>query len=274
MVLMRWTVVVPVKRLALAKTRLHTAGRDDRDHRALALALAVDTVGAALTCPTVDRAVVVTDDDQAGQALRPLGAAVVADEPDAGLNPALVHGATHATRLAPGNGVAVLSADLPALRPAELAEALRVAAGYPRSFLPDAAGTGTTLLTAGPGVALDPHYGPDSRTAHRRSGAVELAGDWPSLRRDVDTPADLAEAATLGLGRATRTLVVRTRQGTVRDFDPTTGAGSVLLDDGRGVPFDGSAFAASGLRLLRFGQRVRLETVGDRVVLVTIHTFG
>ena len=63
-------------------------------------------------------------------------------------------------------------------------------------------------------------------------------------------------------------------QGTVRDFDPTTGAGSVLLDDGRQVAFDGAAFAAGGLRLLRFGQRVRLDTVGDRVVLVTIHTFG
>lgn len=61
-------------------------------------------------------------------------------------------------------------------------------------------------------------------------------------------------------------------QGTVKDFDDATGAGSVLLDDGREVAFDGEAFAAGGLRLLRFGQRVRLETDGDRVVLVTIHT--
>ena len=61
-------------------------------------------------------------------------------------------------------------------------------------------------------------------------------------------------------------------QATVKDFDADTGAGSVLLDDGREVTFDGAAFAAGGLRLLRFGQRVRLEYDGDRVVRVTIHT--
>lgn len=206
---MWWTVVVPVKRLAVAKTRLHMAGLGAKDHRALALALAVDTVSAVRDCPVVDRVVVVTDDAEATGALEALGATVISDEPDAGLNPALAHGAARAAGLAPGHGVAVLSADLPALRSAELAEALGVAAGHPRAFLPDAAGTGTTLLTARPGIALDPRYGPDSRAAHRASGAVELPGRWPSLRRDVDTPADLADAARLGLGAATRALVAR-----------------------------------------------------------------
>ena len=41
-----------------------------------------------------------------------------------------------------------------------------------------------------------------------------------------------------------------------------------------GVEFDGAAFAAGGLRLLRFGQRVRLEYAGDRVTRVTIHTLA
>jgi 2-phospho-L-lactate/phosphoenolpyruvate guanylyltransferase len=48
-------------------------------------------------------------------------------------------------------------------------------------------------------------------------------------------------------------------QGTVATFDADTGAGTVLLDDGTQVAFDGAAFARSGLRLLRMGQRVRLE---------------
>ncbi len=61
-------------------------------------------------------------------------------------------------------------------------------------------------------------------------------------------------------------------QATVKDFDPATGSGSVLLDDGRELAFDGPAFAAGGLRLLRFGQRVRLDCDGDRVVRITIHT--
>jgi 2-phospho-L-lactate guanylyltransferase len=48
-------------------------------------------------------------------------------------------------------------------------------------------------------------------------------------------------------------------QGSVHEFDTTTGAGAVLLDDGRRVPFDAEAFAGSGLRLLRIGQRLTLE---------------
>jgi cold shock CspA family protein len=63
-------------------------------------------------------------------------------------------------------------------------------------------------------------------------------------------------------------------QGTVSEFDPATGAGAVLLDTGARVPFPGTAFAASGLRLLRVGQRVRLESGPDgavqRVSMVTM----
>jgi cold shock CspA family protein len=64
----------------------------------------------------------------------------------------------------------------------------------------------------------------------------------------------------------------RTAQATVATFDAATGAGTVLLDDGRRESFDGAAFAAGGLRLLRLGQRVRLEYDDDQVVRVTIYT--
>lgn len=199
----RWSVVVPVKRLGVAKTRLYAAGRPRPGHEELALALALDTVAAALAA--AGRVLVVTDDPAATSAVRALGAEVVPDEPDAGLNPALAHGAARAARLAPADGIALLSADLPALRPAELAAALEAATAHPRCFVADAGGTGTTLLAARPGVAPDPRYGPGSAAAHRRSGAVELTGDWPSLRHDVDTAADLHTAAALGLGPATTT---------------------------------------------------------------------
>jgi 2-phospho-L-lactate guanylyltransferase len=62
-------------------------------------------------------------------------------------------------------------------------------------------------------------------------------------------------------------------QGTVRNFDPKTGAGDLLLDDGRAIEFPGAAFAASGLRLLRIGQRVRIDTdEAGQVVRLTIAT--
>jgi 2-phospho-L-lactate guanylyltransferase len=153
--------------------------------------------------------VVVTDDPAAAGVVARLGARTVADEPDRGLNPALAHGA----RAAGGGPVAALSSDLPALRPEELAAALaeavrQAAGGTPRSFVADAAGTGTTLLAAATGP-LDPRFGPGSAAAHAASGAVRLTGGWPGLERDVDTPEDLAAAGRLGLGPHTGAVVGR-----------------------------------------------------------------
>ena len=60
-------------------------------------------------------------------------------------------------------------------------------------------------------------------------------------------------------------------QGTVATFDERTGDGSVVLDDGTAVRFPGAAFAASGLRLLRPGQRVSLvHNPAGQVELVTL----
>jgi 2-phospho-L-lactate guanylyltransferase len=203
-----WSIVVPVKRLAFAKSRLYAPGGRPLPERAtLVLALALDTVAAALATPSVDRVVVVTDERTAAAALRELGAIAVPDRPDSGLNPALEFGATMAAAMAPDSGVAVLASDLPALRADELQEALSEAAAVDRAFVADAADIGTALLAVGPGQPLQPRYGGDSREAHLRSGAVELTGDWPSLRRDVDTPADLAAAEALGLGPATKAAI-------------------------------------------------------------------
>jgi cold shock CspA family protein len=57
-------------------------------------------------------------------------------------------------------------------------------------------------------------------------------------------------------------------QATVSTFDPDTFTGSVLLDDGVEVAFPSTALAGTGLRLLRPGQRVRLETSGAGAALV------
>ncbi|GAB2875160.1 hypothetical protein GCM10027074_48690 [Streptomyces deserti] len=65
-------------------------------------------------------------------------------------------------------------------------------------------------------------------------------------------------------------------QATAYTYDPETRSGQVLLDDGTPVPFDAAAFDAGGLRLLRPGQRVRIETEGPtdslRITLVTLQT--
>lgn len=65
-------------------------------------------------------------------------------------------------------------------------------------------------------------------------------------------------------------------QATVRSFDAVTRSGTVLLDDGTELPYGSSAFDASGVRLLRLGQRVRIEVDrtprGRQVSFLTIAT--
>jgi 2-phospho-L-lactate/phosphoenolpyruvate guanylyltransferase len=199
----RWSVVVPAKRLGTAKTRLTAVTAHlPAEHGELVLALLGDTVAAAVQSPAVRRVLVVTDEPRAAALVLGLGAEVVGDEPDSGLNAALTHGAEHARRQGTGP-VAALSSDLPALRPAELTDALAAAAAVPRAFVADTAGTGTTLLAVRDG-ALAPRFGPDSAAAHTATGAVPLDGNWPGLRQDVDTPGDLQAACRLGAGPRTK----------------------------------------------------------------------
>ncbi|SES15106.1 2-phospho-L-lactate guanylyltransferase [Streptomyces sp. yr375] len=206
---MQWTLVIPLKPLTLAKSRLaDTAG--DGLRPGLALAFAEDTVAAALASPAVRDVAVVTDDALAGRTLAALGARIVPGEPRTGLNAALAHGAAAVRALRPDSPLAALNADLPALRPVELARVLDAAAEFPRAFLADAAAIGTTLLAVAAGRELLPAFGTDSRARHRASGAVELLLDAvDSVRQDVDTGEDLRTALSLGVGPRTAAAAAR-----------------------------------------------------------------
>ena len=62
-------------------------------------------------------------------------------------------------------------------------------------------------------------------------------------------------------------------QASVHRYDDEFGSGSVLLDDGREIPFDTAVMDASGLRLLRPGQRVSVtmtDTALTRLWIVGI----
>nr|WP_206327168.1 2-phospho-L-lactate guanylyltransferase [Streptomyces sp. S3(2020)] len=196
-------MVIPLKPLARAKSRLSDTAADEL-RPGLALAFAQDTVAAALASPAVADVAVVTNDPLAARELAALGARIVPDEPRAGLNAALAHGAGTVRARRPESAVAALNADLPALRPVELARVLDAAAEFPRAFLPDAAAIGTTLLAARDGRELRPIFGTDSRARHRASGAVELClTGVDSVRQDVDTGEDLRAALALGVGPRT-----------------------------------------------------------------------
>ena len=191
--IVRWTVLVPVKSLPAAKGRLADASHDAAAHARLVAAIRADTLAAVGGAGAVARVVLVTD--------RPMEGEVVFVQRTPGLNAALTEAAADAAARWPGDAVAALVGDLPALRGTDLDAVLLAAAAHPRAFVPDAAGTGTTMLTALPGVTLSPAFGAGSAARHR-ADAVELTAA-AGLRCDVDTAADLDAALALGVGPRT-----------------------------------------------------------------------
>ena len=269
--------MIPVKRLNAAKTRLAplpTGRRAD-----LALAFVHDCVTAALAAPLVSRILVVTADDAAAESLGRLGARIAVEpaaEPGVDrLNAAITFGAAFSRTDRPDLRVGALTGDLPSLRTEELSAVLQLASALDgRGFVPDAAGSGTTLLLGAADGTLDPRFGPDSRNRHALSGAAELFGVGRTVRQDVDTLADLEAALRLGVGVHTaHEIGLGLMQGTVRSFDPATRGGTVLLDDGTELPYDAAAFDAGGLRLARVGQRVALRANAEgRITALTLAT--
>jgi len=199
-----WTVIVPVKQITLAKTRL--SGMDGKTRRALAIAFARDTVAAAAASSMVDRVVVVSNDDVAADIAGGV-AELIPDEPDAGLNPALVYAASCVRARRPEAPVAAMSSDLPAVRGDDITRALRRGPSTPW-FVPDMDGIGTTFLAAPHGQLWTPVFGAGSRRAHLAAGVAEIdTSGLERLRRDVDTAADLVAALRLGVGPSTAAVV-------------------------------------------------------------------
>lgn len=191
-----WTVLVPLKRLDRAKSRL---ALPPALRRAVAEAMVVDVLTAAAPLSRVYLVSVESAADRYGVPVLP--------DSGGGLSAAVAHAAARFD-----GPVAVLSGDLPAARPAELAAALAVAAKLDTAVLADTFGSGTTLLTARRGCWLRPAYGPDSHLRHVTAGMADLTRRLalPGLRRDVDTVADLREAVRLGVGRASTGLLAAT----------------------------------------------------------------
>lgn len=194
-----FVVLVPVKPPVVGKSRL--AGLPDDQREALAEAFARDTVAAARGVARVTAVMVVTDDVRLAMDLRRDGCEVLPDGVTEDLNGSLEQAAAEARRRWPDHGVAVLCADLPALRPDDLASAL--AAVEAPSYVADHTGRGTTLYAVPPGADFQPRFGTGSAAAHASDGAVSLTGELASLRLDVDDPADLGRALLLGVGRHT-----------------------------------------------------------------------
>lgn len=91
-------------------------------------------------------------------------------------------------------------ADLPALVPEELDEALAEAGHHRFAFVADADGVGTTLFAARLAWSVATSFGDGSAARHVEIGAVPVTAPIPTLRRDVDTVHDIASVLALGTG--------------------------------------------------------------------------
>lgn len=202
----RWQIIVPVKGTTHAKSRLGEAAGPHRPR--LALAFAQDTVAAAMNCPLVADATVVTGDTTAASAFEQTGVHLFDDGAADGLNAAISVAIREDSRLRDAERVAVLLGDLPALTSAALQHALAVAESHEFSFVPDDKDLGTTLLCARGAAALRPLFGVESAAAHEAAGAIRLSdSQFTTLRHDVDDLDDLLIALRIGVGEHTDNLL-------------------------------------------------------------------
>lgn len=206
-----WTVIVPVKSLSAAKSRLEVS-----EPGALALAFLLDVLDAAGRAPAVCEILVASSDPDVRQAAENVRARVIDDSRCTGIDAA----ASHASRSRTGRGpIAVMVADLPCLTDTALHIALDLASAHATAILADLAGEGTAMWMGAPGHPVRTRFGPQSRMAHVADGAIDLVAHHPEAaadllpaRCDVDTQADLARAVEVGVGPHTLQALTARRQ--------------------------------------------------------------
>ncbi len=282
-------VVTALKTLRQAKTRLDLI---PPLRERLALCMFLDTVTALAA--VADHTVVVSDQPGLQHQLDRSGidASVIPEDrsaiPDVGqadgrdgLNPAFRHGEQWLRGAGAGRILACVG-DLPCLSPAAVRTVLAGfdAAGAPRAFVPDAAGSGTTMLLTAD-RALDPRFQGASAAAHGSSGASALPTDpgqdtleeWRRARRDVDTEPDLRSAITLGLGAWTSTLI-DPLTGTLGQYETITVSGRpndsgnlpVVTGDGEPRTLAPGALTRATAGDFSTGQRFHAVRSGRRIL--------
>jgi 2-phospho-L-lactate/phosphoenolpyruvate guanylyltransferase len=265
--------LIALKPLEHAKSRLAVP---DPLRRRLAWTMALDTLSAL--CRALPQVLVVSDQPALEARLRhaEIAAEVISESGHVGMNSALSRGAR--TLQAQGfSSVLACVGDLPALRPESVLRILEASRSYPRSFLADASGVGTTMLVAHDDIALTPQFQGRSAAAHYASGAVYLSDDAigspiADARRDVDNEADLAVAIGLGVGPATDSLIDhgKGRLGRYESITATQwrnpdGELLAVTATGRRIALPAKAFRDE-LRYARLGQRLHAVEADGRVL--------
>lgn len=202
-----WTAIVPFRGHQEAKSRFSDFPFSGAT---LAWAMLEDLLDALRQASVIHGIRVVTSIGTDEFSERIPGIACIQEPPGIGLNPAIAMAATEPC-VGGTTGTMVFLGDLPCVRSADI-DAIGVMGITQPSFIPDAAGTGTTVWCAPHGFPVQTHFGQHSRAAHNAAGCTELgtrtaAAPWPRLRRDVDTHVDLWDAYRIGVGRVTHATI-------------------------------------------------------------------
>ncbi len=199
---MKATAVVPVKRFALAKSRL-ASGVDAVRRPELVEAMVADVLEAIGRARAIERTIVVSQEPRAAALAAAAGAELVDDFDDASHVAAALAGIEVAAA-AGARCVALLPGDCPLLDPRELD---RMLTGVPDPYVavvPDRHGSGTNALVMAPPDAIEPSFGEGSRARHvaaaRAAGIPYGVEELPTLGLDLDTPADIV-ALTMAVER-------------------------------------------------------------------------
>ncbi len=209
---MRPCAVVPVKRFAQAKQRLH-AHCDDALRHALARAMLEDVLDALAAARGLAGVLLVTADAEAAGLARRRRIDVLEEETQpGGLNAAVTAAARHLSALG-GRAMLVVPADAPGVSTGEI-EHLGSAHAQRRdtvTLVPSHDHGGTNALLLDPPDAMAPDFGPDSFHRHlRRAHAAGLATsvlELPGLSLDLDHPHDLQRFVATPSDTRTRRLL-------------------------------------------------------------------
>jgi 2-phospho-L-lactate guanylyltransferase len=198
---MKCWAIVPVKRLAAAKSRLAPI-LSLRRRRALVCLLLTHTLKALKHARGISGILVIGQDRAVRGIARTSGAEFIAEGEQGGLNRALARAAAEAVRRG-ADSLLILPADLPLLAAADVSAALKIHGRPPFLLIaPDRAERGTNLLRIAPPGLIRFSFGSCSFQRHvssaRRAGARVRVLRRPSLAQDLDCPEDLINTAILG----------------------------------------------------------------------------
>lgn len=199
---MTTVAVIPVKQLENAKQRL-SGLLSAPLRRDLFKAMLQDVLEAVTTCDRIDHVIVVTDDEAVAAVAGGFGAEIRPEPQPGGLNEAVTHSAHQLTSEGVDNMLFV-PADIPLVSVEELEVALDgfgQAQGPELMIVPAQDLGGSNCVVCSPPDCMRFAFGEDSFRRHlgiaRELGVKAAVAKMPGIGLDIDTPADLSEAATI-----------------------------------------------------------------------------